>query len=43
MLGSLEGAECTFCGDGELIRETYNGNDAVVCPECGVPSAQIWS
>lgn len=42
ILEILEGADCQFCASGELVREPYKTNEAVVCSECGVPGAQIW-
>lgn len=42
VLSSLEDTDCTYCVDGTLVRETYKGNNAVVCESCGVPGAQVW-
>lgn len=42
VLSKLEGGRCTFCERGELVREVYKSNDAVVCRNCGVPGAQSW-
>lgn len=33
---------CFDCEDGTLERDTYKGNEAVVCDECGTPRAQSW-
>lgn len=38
----LEGSECEFCSDGELVRATYKGNAAIVCNTCESPTAQFW-
>lgn len=38
----LEGRSCKYCEAGTLERETYEGNDALVCESCGTPQAQIW-
>ncbi|WP_305080117.1 HVO_A0556 family zinc finger protein [Natronolimnobius sp. AArcel1] len=42
VLDALEGGVCSFCGDGELVRNTYKDNDAVVCSNCHTPGAQNW-
>lgn len=42
VLDILEGRTCPTCPDGELVREVYKGNRAVVCDSCGTPKAQIW-
>ncbi|EFW93245.1 hypothetical protein ZOD2009_05257 [Haladaptatus paucihalophilus DX253] len=42
VIGRLEGEECHWCSDGELVRDTYKGNEAVVCDTCETPAAQIW-
>ena len=42
VLELLAGDECEFCVDGELERDTYRGNRAVVCDGCGVPQVQVW-
>jgi len=41
VIEALEGEPCQHC-PGTLERDTYKGNDAVVCPECGTPRAQLW-
>ena len=33
---------CSYCGRDSLARESYKGNDAVVCEDCGTPAAQFW-
>ncbi|MFP8953799.1 HVO_A0556 family zinc finger protein [Natrialbaceae archaeon A-arb3/5] len=43
LLAILEGRLCPACSDGELERETYKDNKAVVCDSCGTPQAQVWS
>ncbi len=42
LLVTLEGRDCQFCADGELVRDEYRGNDAVLCETCGTPIAQLW-
>lgn len=42
VIAALEGQECSFCGDGKLVRNTYKGNDAVICDACDTPGAQFW-
>ncbi|OAQ54147.1 hypothetical protein HTG_01040 [Natrinema mahii] len=39
---ALEGTNCTFCDDGELVRGEYKGNTAVICDSCETPGAQFW-
>ncbi|WP_425600753.1 HVO_A0556 family zinc finger protein [Natrinema longum] len=39
---ALEGSICTFCEEGELLRDSFKGNDAVICDACGTPGAQVW-
>ncbi len=41
-LTALEGADCAFCAEGELVRDVYKGNAAVVCDACETPGAQSW-
>ncbi|SER61610.1 HVO_A0556 family zinc finger protein [Natrinema salaciae] len=43
LLAILEGRSCQHCPDGELVRETYKDNRAIVCDSCGTPRAQVWS
>ncbi|WP_323171060.1 HVO_A0556 family zinc finger protein [Natrialba sp. PRR66] len=43
LLSLLEGRPCPACTDGELERDRYKGNRAVVCDSCGTPQAQVWS
>ncbi|WMT07495.1 hypothetical protein NP511_00480 [Natrinema thermotolerans] len=33
---------CTYCEANALVRDTYKGNAAVVCEDCGTPAAQFW-
>ncbi|WP_343217257.1 HVO_A0556 family zinc finger protein [Halovivax limisalsi] len=42
LLERLAGRTCEFCSSGSLAREQYNGNDAVVCRECGTPTMQLY-
>ena len=42
VLAALEGRACAFCEEGELLRGSYKGNDAVICDACGTPGAQVW-
>ncbi|WP_198667925.1 HVO_A0556 family zinc finger protein [Saliphagus sp. LR7] len=39
LFARLEGRACTYC-DGDLVRERYKGDRAVVCVECGTPAAR---
>ena len=43
LLAILEGRPCPVCSDGELERDTYKDNSAVVCDSCGTPRAQVWA
>ncbi len=43
VLDALEGDACSFCGEGRLVRDSYNDNAAVVCDECRTPGAQVWN
>lgn len=43
LLAILEGRSCPACSDGELERDRYKGNVAVVCDSCATPRAQVWS
>lgn len=40
LFASLEGGDCGYCEDGELVRDRYKGDRAVVCAECGTPVAR---
>lgn len=40
LFASLEGRNCEYCEDGELVRERYKGDRAIVCAECGTPAAR---
>lgn len=42
VIDALEGTDCSFCDGGELVQDSYKGNDAVVCDVCGTPGAQLW-
>ena len=42
VIDALEGADCSFCDDGTLVREEYKGKNAVVCESCDTPGAQLW-
>lgn len=37
LLPRFVGQDCKYCGDGQLVETEYEGNPAVVCPECEVP------
>jgi hypothetical protein len=38
-----EGNACGLAGcDGQLARDEYKGDDALVCTECGVPAVRVW-
>ncbi|SDC10128.1 HVO_A0556 family zinc finger protein [Natrinema hispanicum] len=43
LLEILEETACSFCDDGNLVRDQYKGNEAVVCVSCGTPNAQVWN
>lgn len=43
LLAMLEGRSCPNCPDGELERDTYKDNRAIVCDSCGTPRVQVWS
>lgn len=39
----LDDADCQWDGcDGTLGRETFKGDDALVCGLCGTPAIRIW-
>ncbi|WP_459808223.1 HVO_A0556 family zinc finger protein [Halopiger thermotolerans] len=42
VIEGLEGSQCSFCNDGQLVQERYKGNTAVVCENCHTPNAQVW-
>ena len=42
VVDALEGADCTFCDQGELVRGVYKGKTAVICDSCETPGAQLW-
>ncbi|WP_201294038.1 HVO_A0556 family zinc finger protein [Natronorubrum halalkaliphilum] len=42
LLALLEGRSCSYCPDGELERDVYKDNQAVVCDSCDTPHAQLW-
>lgn len=42
LLDRLAGEECEFCDGGTLVRDTYKDNVALVCDDCGSPTAQFW-
>ena len=42
LLETLNRCDCAFCEDGQLVRGTFKGNDAVVCDACGAPGAQFF-
>ncbi|WP_345783334.1 HVO_A0556 family zinc finger protein [Natrialbaceae archaeon AArc-T1-2] len=42
LLEYLEHSDCAFCSDGSLNQMMFDGNDAVVCDNCGTPAAQVW-
>jgi len=42
VLEALEGNMCTFCEAGVLLRDSYKGNQAVICDSCHTPGAQVW-
>lgn len=42
LLEALEGAPCSFCEGGQLVRGSYQGNAAALCDECETPGAQLW-
>ena len=39
----LCGTDCQYgdCG-GSLRHETFKGDEAVVCEECGTPAVRLW-
>jgi uncharacterized protein (DUF983 family) len=43
LLAILEGRSCPDCAEGELERERYKNNRAVVCDSCETPQVQVWS
>lgn len=43
LFAMLEGRPCHHCQDGELVREIYKENRALVCDGCGTPHVQVWS
>lgn len=42
VLVALEGRSCDYCEGGTLVADTYKGNSAVVCEDCGTPEVQVW-
>ncbi|SEV81640.1 HVO_A0556 family zinc finger protein [Natrinema salifodinae] len=42
VLDALDGADCSFCEEGVLVRDSYHGNAAVICDDCHTPGAQVW-
>ena len=42
LLATLVGDDCAWCATGELTRESFKGDDAVVCENCGTPAARVW-
>ena len=42
VLAALVGDGCHWCAAGTLERETFKGDDAVVCENCGTPAARVW-
>ncbi len=42
MLRSLVGDDCCWCTAGTLTRETFKGDDAVVCENCETPAVRVW-
>lgn len=38
----LAGRRCSFCGEGRLVRGTYEGDVAVVCSTCETPAFRSW-
>ncbi|WP_338041766.1 HVO_A0556 family zinc finger protein [Natrinema versiforme] len=42
LLEALEGNACSYCKGGRLVQDSYKGNEAVICDECGTPGAQVW-
>jgi hypothetical protein len=42
VLAALVGDECSWCASGTLARETFKGDDAVVCENCGTPAVRVW-
>ncbi len=42
LLSKLAGRPCPYCPDGELTRDVYKDNEAVVCNTCETPHVQVW-
>ena len=42
VIDTLEGAKCSFCDDGVLVRGVYKEKTAVICEACEVPSVQLF-
>ncbi|WP_168216254.1 HVO_A0556 family zinc finger protein [Halorussus halobius] len=42
LLVALGGEDCPWCEAGTLRRETFKGDDAVVCEDCGTPAVRVW-
>ncbi|WP_168927086.1 HVO_A0556 family zinc finger protein [Natronorubrum aibiense] len=42
LLTLLAGRSCPYCDEGELERDVYKDNQAVVCDSCETPQAQLW-
>ncbi|ELY44315.1 HVO_A0556 family zinc finger protein [Natronorubrum sulfidifaciens] len=42
LLRLLEGRPCPYCAEGELTRDTYKENLAMVCANCETPHVQLW-
>jgi hypothetical protein len=41
-LAALAGDDCRWCATGTLARESFKGDAAVVCENCGTPAARVW-
>lgn len=42
LLAPLVGDDCAWCANGTLARESFKGDDAAVCENCGTPAARVW-
>lgn len=42
ILETFDGATCPRCADGELTRDRFKGDEAVVCPACGTPAVRLF-
>ncbi|NHN60070.1 MULTISPECIES: HVO_A0556 family zinc finger protein [Halorussus] len=42
LLAPLVGDGCAWCATGTLARDSFKGDDAVVCESCGTPAARVW-